>query len=47
VLAGFSMDSWGIERAYYVTGSVVLALSLLAAAMIGRNDGHVHESGSA
>jgi len=47
VLAGFSMNSWGIERAYYVTGSVVLALSLLAAAMIGRNDGHVHESGSA
>lgn len=36
VLAGFSMDGWGIERAYYVTGSTVLVLSIAAAIMIGR-----------
>lgn len=35
VLAGCSMDSWGIDWAYHVTGSVVLLLSLLAGVMIG------------
>ncbi len=34
VLAGVSMDGWGIDRAYHVTGSAVLVLSLVAAAMI-------------
>jgi DHA1 family multidrug resistance protein-like MFS transporter len=34
VLAGVSMDGWGIDKAYEVTGSVVLVLSLVAAAMI-------------
>lgn len=38
VLAGFSMDSWGIGWAYYVTGSAVLLLSLLAVVMIGMHD---------
>ncbi len=38
VLAGFSMDGWGIDRAYQVTGTAVLLLSLLAAWMIGRYD---------
>lgn len=47
VLAGFSMDSWGIAWAYYVTGSAVLLLSLLAVVMIFRYDRkfHVTESG--
>ena len=36
ILAGFSMDGWGIGRAYQVTGSAVLLLSLLSAVMIGR-----------
>jgi predicted MFS family arabinose efflux permease len=38
VLAGFSMDGWGIDQAYHVTGTAVLLLSLLAAWMIGRYD---------
>ena len=47
VLAGFSMDSWGIAWAYYVTGSAVLLLSLMAVVMIFRFDRkyHVTESG--
>ncbi|MFW2366309.1 MAG: MFS transporter [Desulforhopalus sp.] len=36
LLAGFSMDGWGIERAYYVTGGTVFVLSVVAAMMIGR-----------
>ncbi|NOR23050.1 MAG: MFS transporter [Desulforhopalus sp.] len=42
VLAGFSMDSWGIGWAYYVTGSAVLLLSLLAVVMIGMHDRKYH-----
>ena len=38
VLAGVSMDSWGIGWAYYVTGSTVLLLSVLAVVMIGVHD---------
>ncbi len=38
VVAGVSMDGWGIDRAYQVTGTAVLLLSLLAALMIGRYD---------
>ncbi len=38
VLAGFSMDGWGIDRAYHVTGSAVLVLSLLAVAMIASQE---------
>ena len=38
MLAGFSMDSLGIEWAYYVTGSAVLLLSVLAVVMIGMHD---------
>lgn len=38
VLAGFSMDSWGIERAYSVTGTTVLVLSVLAVVLIGLHD---------
>ncbi|MGW8194532.1 MAG: MFS transporter [Desulforhopalus sp.] len=36
VLAGFSMDGWGIARAYYTTGLTVLVLSVVAAVLIGR-----------
>jgi DHA1 family multidrug resistance protein-like MFS transporter len=42
VLAGFSMDKWGIGWAYYVTGSAVLLLSLLAVVMIGMHDRKYH-----
>ena len=35
VLAGFSMDSWGIDRAYHVTGVAVLLLSVVAVMLIG------------
>ena len=38
LLAGFSMDGWGIDMAYYVTGITVLILSLAATMMIGRYD---------
>lgn len=38
VLAGLSMDAWGIGRAYSVTGSAVLVLSLVAVALIGAHD---------
>lgn len=38
VLAGFAMDYWGIARAYSVTGTAVLVLSVLAVFMIA-----VHE----
>jgi MFS family permease len=34
VLAGFSMDRWGIEWAYHVTGVTVLILAVIAAALI-------------
>lgn len=35
VLAGFSMDGWGIDWAYYVTGTAVLVFSLAAVVLIG------------
>ncbi len=35
ILTGFSMDSWGINFAYYVAGLAVLAVSLVAIIMIG------------
>lgn len=38
VLAGVSMDSWGIKWAYYVTGSAVFLLSVIAVVMIGLYD---------
>ncbi len=34
VLAGFSMDSWGIARAYHVTGFAVLLLSIVAVMLV-------------
>lgn len=46
VLAGFSMDSWGIGWAYSVTGSAVLILSVLAVLMIGVHDRKHHISES-
>jgi MFS family permease len=42
VLAGLSMDAWGIGRAYTVTGSAVLGLSLLAVALIGAEERKHH-----
>lgn len=41
VLAGFSMDRWGIGWAYHVTGATVLILAVIAAALIA-----VHEKRS-
>lgn len=38
LLAGLSMDSWGIGRAYLVTGAAVAVLSLLAVVMIGADE---------
>ncbi|GAB6192848.1 MFS transporter [Desulfocastanea catecholica] len=38
VLAGLSMDAWGIGDAYIVTGSAVLILSLAAVVLIGGHD---------
>jgi len=43
VLSGLSMDAWGIGRAYTVTGSAVLGLSLVAVALIGAHDKKHHE----
>lgn len=37
VLAGFSMDTWGIASAYHVTGAVVFIFSLLAVTLIACN----------
>jgi predicted MFS family arabinose efflux permease len=42
VLAGLSMDAWGIGHAYTVTGSAVLVLSLLAVALIGADERKHH-----
>lgn len=38
VLAGVSMDGWGISRAYLVSGSAVLLLSLCSVMMIGLHE---------
>jgi len=38
MLAGFSMDGWGIGRAYHVTGCTVLVLSLVATMLIARHE---------
>lgn len=35
VLTGFSMDTWGIESAYYIAGSAVFILCPVAVMMIG------------
>ncbi len=39
VLAGYSMDGWGIHRAYQVSSITVLLLSVVAAVMIARGEG--------
>lgn len=38
ILAGKSMDSWGIAQAYNVTGGAVILITLLAAWMIATSD---------
>jgi len=38
MLAGFAMDSWGINWAYFVTAATVLVITLGAACMIGSGE---------
>ena len=46
VLAGFSMDSWGIARAYHVTGFAVLLLSIVAVMFVRGIKEIYHEADS-
>lgn len=38
LIAGVSMDLWGLPRAYQITASVVLLLATIASAMIGQEE---------
>lgn len=44
ILAGLSMDFWGIATAYYVIGTVVLVTSFVAAGMIHNGEAAITDS---
>lgn len=43
LLAGFSMDTWGIQYSFYVTAAIVLIVTLIATIMIQQHDCNVRK----